>query len=354
MEHDMKFNLGDGSQSAAGIGSIFKTLMQAPILREQMEQKAGLINAQTYAANKHGDKYGAEADGLNYTLSKRRGVNDQIASDPAMPAYVQMALKAFDMTGDNNMERFAKASGEYQTQGIRDTAVKNVGDVDLMNRFNTLAKPGETYEPFDNIGNTGRGFNKATGFGKIIDSVLATGFDKKVNSEINENNAQAGNAGASAKLTQEKLRFLQEKGALPGSGAEGAEGALSSTILNTIKVPALDAKGRPVVNPLTGEQQTKIDPDAQRKFYQWAQASGRRPTAAAFAKWESQGRPGGGTEAVLNDVASRAPGGNKNAGAAPVASTMAIEKARAAIAKGAPRDAVIKRLKDNGIDPTGL
>ena len=32
----------------------------------------------------------------------------------------------------------------------------------------------------------------------------------------------------------------------------------------------------------------------------------------------------------------------------------ALASAKAAIAKGAPRDAVIKRLQDAGIDPSGL
>jgi hypothetical protein len=47
----------------------------------------------------------------------------------------------------------------------------------------------------------------------------------------------------------------------------------------------------------------------------------------------------------------------QEAGSAPrkaVAKDEALDQARAAIAKGAPRDAVIKRLRENGIDPTGL
>jgi hypothetical protein len=42
------------------------------------------------------------------------------------------------------------------------------------------------------------------------------------------------------------------------------------------------------------------------------------------------------------------------AGPEKAAANPALDQARAAIAKGAPRDAVIKRLRENGIDPTGL
>jgi hypothetical protein len=305
----MKFSLGDkGADSVnAGIGSIFKALTQAPILRDQMAQQTALRNAQTYNANMSGNKYGSEAAANEYTLGRRKAVPDMIAADPNMPAYLQQALKLFDLTGDTNAERVAKSSGEFQTQGIRDQAVKNVGDIDTMNRYNTLSKPGETYEPFDNVGNTGRGFNKATGFGKIIDSALAAGHDRKVQSEFDENRASAGKSNAEAGLTNAKLKHFTEKGSLPGTGAEGSEGALSTNILNTIRIPTLDAKGRPVRNPMTGEIETHIDPQAQNQFYSWAVANNRKPTAAAFAQWEASGRPTGGKAAPAKSAAPTAP-----------------------------------------------
>ena len=67
---------------------------------------------------------------------------------------------------------------------------------------------------------------------------------------------------------------------------------MSSTVLRTLQVPEMDAKGRPVRNPVTGAQATITDQDALKSFYTWASENGKKPTATQFAQWEAQGRPG--------------------------------------------------------------
>lgn len=200
----MKFTIGDGTQTAEGIRGIFQALTKAPLLRQEAEQMTGLRNAQTYNASMAGNKSGAEAESERYTLRQRKAVPDVIAADPSMSAYMKTAHQLFGLTGDTNMERFAKAAGEAQTQGIRDQAVANVDNLDRMNRYNTLAKPGETYEPFDNIGNTGTVFNKATGAGSVASSTLDKLFGDESRSKTAENYAQAERNRASTELIKTK------------------------------------------------------------------------------------------------------------------------------------------------------
>lgn len=292
----MKFTLDAGGAQTAGqgIGNLFKAYALGPQMRQQAEQEAAKSAADLYYRQMAGNKYGAEAEGLSMTNSARKA-----PVDPSLSRYMQDAYKLFQATGDTNAQNLAKAGTEVQTQGIRDQALANVGDLDMMNRLNALSKEGTTYKPFAAVGNTGGAINQATGQGIVSDAVLRELFGDKNASEIMENKAQANSANASAgkytaeaDIERQKADRLRTTGALPGTGAEGSEGALSSTILNTLRVPALDAKGRPVRNPITGELETVVDQDAQKSFYQWADQNKRKPTAAAFTQWEAQGRPG--------------------------------------------------------------
>lgn len=292
----MKFTLDAGGAQAAGqgIGNLFKAYALGPQMRQQAEQEAAKSAADLYYRQMAGNKYGAEAEGLGMTNRARTA-----PVDPTLSRYMQDAYKLFQATGDTNMERFANAGTAIQTQGIRDQAVANVDNLDTMNRLNTLTKPGDTYEPFRAVGNTGGAVNQATGQGVVSDEVLRKWFGDKSSAETlrdraaaNSSNAAAGKYGVEAAQTRMENDILQNTGAKPGNGREASEGALSSTILNTLRVPALDAKGRPVRNPITGEMDTTVDLEAQKSFYQWADQNKRKPTATAFTQWEAQGRPG--------------------------------------------------------------
>lgn len=233
-----------------------------------------------------GPSYDTPADGVGPVMPAPAD-NDTVAKLGRSMALMQRMYG----TG-SNVEQMAKAGSEIQTQGIRDKAVAAVGDLDMMNRLNALAKEGTTYKPFSAVGNTGGAINQATGQGSVSDAVLRKLFGDKSEAETSKERAAAGKYSAEADIERQKADRLRTTGSLPGTGAEGSEGALSSTILNTLKVPALDAKGRPVRNPITGELETVVDQDAQKSFYQWADQNKRKPTATAFSQWEAQGRPG--------------------------------------------------------------
>lgn len=214
-----------------GIGSIFKAMAMAPAMRQQAERDAALRSAQTYGANMQGNLAGSKAEQERYTLTQR-----QAPVDEAMPQYLQSAQKIFQMTGDTNAERVANAGTAAQTQSIRDQALASVEDADMMNRLNTLAKPGATYMPFDNVGNTGRTMNKATGEGAILDATLAKLFDGVQQSAASENYAQANNANASAgkhSAGREQILLesgiLRDTGKLPGRAGSGEDSTNAKT-----------------------------------------------------------------------------------------------------------------------------
>lgn len=339
----MKFTLDAGGAQAAGqgIGNIFKAYALGDQYRQQGEMEAMTSAARMGQAQAAARKFSADAALDEHKLKLQSnpletallelnlptalapafrtkletgsfGPSYDTPADgvgPVMPAPADndtvaklgrsMALMQRMYGTGSNVEQMAKAGSEIQTQGIRDKAVAAVGDLDMMNRLNALAKEGTTYKPFAAVGNTGGAINQATGQGIVSDAVLRKLFGDKNASEVMENKAQANSANASAgkytaeaDIERQKADRLRTTGALPGTGAEGSEGALSSTILNTLKVPALDAKGRPVRNPITGELETVVDQDAQKSFYQWADQNKRKPTATAFSQWEAQGRPG--------------------------------------------------------------
>lgn len=352
----MKFTLSaDGAQAAGqGIGNIFKAYVLGPQMRQQAEQDAMKTASDIYYRRMAGDKYGAEAGKLGQETEGLRLTNTARTApiDTTLPANLQTAFKLFQATGDTNMERFANAGTALQTQNIRDQAVAAVDNLDRMNRLNTLAKPGESYMPFKAVGDTGGAIDQATGEGVVFDTVLRKLFGQESDAKVardrgaaNASNASASKYSAEADIERQKGERLRTTGALPRTGAEGSEGALSSTILRTLQIPALDEKGRPVRNPITGELETQTDQDALKSFYTWAAGNSRKPTATAFAQWEAQGRPSGNKNPP---PAHTPPKMDTQATAA------ALTKAREALAKGAPRDKVIERLRQNGIDPTGL
>lgn len=299
----MKFSLdaSGAQQMGRSIGKLFQAAAMGPALREQARMDTDRLLSTIYANNMAGNQRGAEALKTQEETTGLRLTNQARTApiDASLPQYLQHAYRLFQATGDDNAERLANAGQTLQSMGMTDKAAENIDNLDLANRWNTLAKPGATYTPYDNVGTTGYSLNKATGAAIEANPVLARLFGDKNASEVAENRAQASSAnaaagkyGAEAEQTRMENTYFREKGAMPGRGAEGGEGSLSSTVIRTLDVPVLDAKGRPVRNPMTGEPEMQTDREALASFYRWADENGRKPTAAAFSRWEAQGRPG--------------------------------------------------------------
>lgn len=373
-----------GRAVAGGLGA----LLQGEAVRQRARQEQEELLANIYMRNMQGNQAGAlalradeEARGLRLTGDAR-----QAPIDETLPRNMQVAQRLFQMTGDTNMQRFAEAGTALQMQGIRDQALAAVDDVDRMNRLNVLTRPGETYLPFAAVGETGGAIDRATGQGRVFDEAMRVLFADESAAQVARDRgaaakSQAGAAADHARATKtraeiERIRadMARPDGGGGGGGrSEGSEGALSSTFLQTLQVPALDSRGRPVVNPLTGEMQMRTDTDALNAFYAWLHANNRRPTATAMVQWEALGRPAGTATTPAAPALAAAPAARPSpataaqsdrrvsgvVGAAPAAPgrpdvAAALAAARSAIARGAPRDKVIERLRQNGIDPAGL
>ncbi len=296
----------------------------APVFRQRLE------------TGSFGPSYEAPADGMG-PIQPAPATPDTVAKLGQAVALMQRMYAT-----DSKVDQGARAAEIEAQMGDRQRIVAGIQPA-LPTSQAYFATSGKS--PFDDVGQSGYTINSLTGTITEANPVMARLFGNSQTALATQRNAAAGASGANAALDQRRLEILEKTGALPGTGAD-AEGSLSSTILNTIKVPARDAKGNPVRNPLTGEPELVVDQDSLRTFYGWATANGKKPTAAQFAKWEASGRP----KAEANKNPAPAPGTPK----IPGKDAAALDKARAAIAAGAPREAVIKRLKDNGIDTTGL
>lgn len=241
----MKFTLDAGGAQMAGqgIGNIFKAYALGDQYRQQGEMDAMTTTARLGQAQAAARKYNADAALDEYKLGLQKDpmrtalIENQVPLDtrpviekffqtgsfgpsfdtpadgvgPVLPPPVDAnklgtiarAIAAYEKavgTG-SNVQQMAKAGTELQTQEIRDRALASVGNLDMMNRLNALAKEGTTYKPFAAVGNTGGAINQATGQGIVSDAVLRKLFGDKNASEVMENKAQAGSANASAGLS---------------------------------------------------------------------------------------------------------------------------------------------------------
>lgn len=340
----MRFTLdANAAQSiGGGLGSIFKAAVLGPMYREQAEREAQQQAAVTYLRNMQGNQAGAtarkalaETTGLDLTNQAR-----QAPIDASLPEYLQAAQRLFQMTGDTNMDRFANAGTALQTQAIRDQALANVGDVDTMNRLNTLAKPGEAYMPFRAVGDTGVSLNQATGTQDVTNAVLNRLFSTESGAKANRDNAAAGASAAQARrhgteadLTGARLEFLRNYGRLPGSGATGEDATNAKTRNQVIaeierQMPGLSPEEFAAELQLRLERRGMVMPGAV--------------PPAATATGGANKNPAGASGAPKMQL----PQG--------MTAQMVLDQARAAIVQGKDPEAVKQRLREMGVDPEGL
>ena len=214
-----------------GFGSIFTAMAQAPFLRAQAEQEAALKQAQIYAHNMHGNKYGAEAQDQMMTNQNRMGPVPEGFS----PSQQRM-IRAWQFIGGDP----SKAADAMQTglnTDMTTLAAANVGNVDLMNRYNTLAKPGTQYMPMQSVGNTGRVMHQATGSMTVADPKLAWLFG-------NKEQAQAQKDYAQAEKDRDSMRYGGNEVFQDGSG-----GVLLIDRRTGRAAPVTGQGGQPVIGP---------------------------------------------------------------------------------------------------------
>ncbi len=179
----------DGWQAAGqGIGNLFQAFAQGPMLRQQAQQQAALLEAQTYAQRMTGDKYGAEAEGLGMTNAARTSALEAIRNNPEMPEHERVFNDMFYKSGDTNIDRLASARGSLQSQDYIRQMVANPAMQSNVGGAYAAIK-GTT--PYTNVGNTGVSLNQYTGQQSTSHPGLFGMFGNKEQAQAQKDFAQA-------------------------------------------------------------------------------------------------------------------------------------------------------------------
>lgn len=325
-------------------------------LRTKAQAEGALMGAQTYAHNMHGNKYGEEARGLRMTNDNRVAIPQMIAVDTSMPQYKKDMLQMFQLMGGNpgNPDQLASAGQRFQEMGYRDAAVQNPAIAGQIAQAAIAANGGQLYRQ----GDAGTVVNSATGETRVGAPGLYNADLGVKQAQANQHNQHAGYYGAQrqGKVLENQLQTMDNEAArqgltLPSKGPGGGDKAnynVTGLAAKAFSAPVLDKQGRPVLDVLTQKPMMTHDPAAQEKFSRWALANNKTNWNYAVAEWLASGRPD--APAPLNVVGAQ--GGPSTQ--AVQDSGGVIDRARSAIANGAPRDQVINRLRQMGIDPAGL
>lgn len=139
--------------------------------------------------------------------SGRTATYDNVIANLFAPA---MAMPADKL----NFDQLAQMQGQLKTQDLTGEAAAAARGGDYMRSSALSSVLGKKeFTPFAAVGNTGTALNQVTGAQPVSNPGLRTLFGDKVGSEINENKAQAGAAGASAGASTalRDLRRVQAK-----------------------------------------------------------------------------------------------------------------------------------------------
>ena len=157
-------------------------------------------------------------------------------------------------------------------------------DLDAQNRRVAIVN-GKIYTPYDNIGNTGATFSKATGQVLAdrnpllaLHGVVQNARANQYNSAAQANRARAAQAMMAAQLLNAK-RETPERFMRAGSGGSGRGGAggfkLTPEMLRLAATkPVLDENGQQETDPFTGVPRTYIDPAAVKQAVKNVQDAG--------------------------------------------------------------------------------
>jgi hypothetical protein len=247
----MRFRLANSGQGSSGISNAVSNLFALPMLRAQAAEEAEMAGVQRRRAEaqiahqmaqaaveeekrRHlagrGDTFdtlissraGVDVPTLNRWRDAQRtgmqpmtgsatgfpemdeliGIKPQPAIDPAVATRLATEFSrvapALVNPDDYTVQGQADASGKYQTQDVLDQVLR--GQMDPGRAGSAVAASKGTAQ-FNNIGNTGAGFNVHTGEGQVLDAALRTLFQNEGQALIGQRNAAAGASGASANLS---------------------------------------------------------------------------------------------------------------------------------------------------------
>jgi len=295
-----------GQQAADGVGNFFRSLAMAPMAeaqaadeRQSAEQKSALLGAQTDAAQAKARLLGAKA--TNETdLTQRRSIGEQIrdaalthgvaphqledfvkfaqsgqmpnryevengGAGPVQPTpkfyqddtvakiWKTLGLNKSTLAFDRGtVDDVAKATGAYREQGLGDSVLSGQLDGARVAEAQGALKGNKRFE---NITDTGRGFNVYTGQEQSLSPGLTAIFGKKSDAAINKENAQAGASRASAASSYASA--AKHRAATDKLRMEISQGGSTGQVQ---VVPAADGSVM-LVDKRTGQARPAIGPD---------------------------------------------------------------------------------------------
>jgi hypothetical protein len=173
----------------------------------------------------------------------------------ASPDAVQQVTRALGLqqqaltVGDKSVKHIADATGEYQSQGLREDVLagrRNAADVGRA----TAATKGTAL--VNNIGNSGRGFDIFSGAGMDMHPGMAALFDKGELAQINQRNAAGRASDASAdnsRASAAKTRAEMEQG-VKGANQQVVQDSDGNFVIvdkvTGLARPAVGLDGKPV------------------------------------------------------------------------------------------------------------
>jgi hypothetical protein len=198
----------------------------------------------------------------------------KLAEAEGLPKLIQ-ALKSLDIDGANKL---------WNTTGQGRGIVKSVGkDSKSGDLF------AEVIDPYSGKKIGANGYVNISAIERAMMSAQDAAKMRETESKIGENDAQAQSARAAAgkygaEAEQSRAETNRIRNGLSKSGDAKVEGSEVSSVLGT---PAVDRKGKPLFDPVTGRQQINRNMAEEDAFYRWMAREGLNDTNAALLRWKS-------------------------------------------------------------------
>lgn len=137
--------------------------------------------------------------------------------------------------------------------------------------------------------------------------------DKTSAAAINASNASATASYANAAQTKEETKWMRDnKGVKPGAG--GGYKVEMNEVAQAFGTPAMDSKGKPITDLMTGRQIVNRNVEKENEFLQWMVQNGITDTNKGLLLYKGQAKQsGGGYDAYLNAFNKAKAAGNPQA-----------------------------------------
>lgn len=192
--------------AADPIRNVFQTLMSTGARQQMAQAQGGLLGAQTAEA---AEKARGLAQTNDFRADPQRffdnpAIKSMIEQNPHFGRAYQAAV-LFGL-GSGEMGDVAGQASKLQSMDLTGLGVAqgDVGDVAGQNRLISAAT-GKTHEPFKALGNTGYGYDAATGDGAVLNNALATAFGQEANQKLR------APVGAPIEVTQNGVPTLVQR-----------------------------------------------------------------------------------------------------------------------------------------------